>query len=114
MKKVIITLSLIITLASIRVNASVAADYSSFDSANISVGQDERVSGKGTMILKGDIWVIRMEDKNGIADYVPLNLQKEFQATKMLVKFAGTTREVFDTEKLAGIQITFIKITTIR
>ena len=90
-----------------------ASDENLINLNSNSLIQGDRVATTGSMLLKGDIWCIRAYDQDGIVDYVPMNLAKEFMVQGMYVKFAGTTKDVSDTKKLAGIPIYLIQIKTI-
>ncbi|MBK7038468.1 MAG: hypothetical protein KBF42_01595 [Chitinophagales bacterium] len=113
MKKLIFTFA-ICFISSLLMAATIPVSDEPSTNLNSSyIVQGDRVATTGTMLLKGDIWCIRSYDQDGIVDYVPLNLSKEFKVSGLNVKFAGTIKEVSDTKKLAGIPIYLIQIKTI-
>ncbi len=74
------------------------------------VEQGDFVQAVGTVILKGDIWIIRVSENNDIVDYAPLNLPKNYQRVGTVVKFAGNVKYISDTDKLAGITLVITQI----
>lgn len=73
-----------------------------------------QVAGMGTIMLKGDIWVIRVTNEDGIMDYCPMNLPQNFQKVGMVVKFSGTVKNISDTERLAGMPLLLSEIKSVR
>ena len=113
MKKLIFTFAICFIGGLLMGNVIPSADDQLNNMYSSSIMQGDRVATTGSIILKGDIWCIRAFDEDGIVDYVPLNLSKEFQFQGMYVKFAGTIKEVSDTKKLAGIPIYLLQIKTL-
>lgn len=67
------------------------------------------VSGKGTVVLKGDIWIIRTTGPDG-TDYLPTNLEKSFQVDGKSVTFEANLDEIPPGVRMAGRPITLISI----
>lgn len=110
MKKLIFILAISLISSIMMVNATNIFVDPVSDPSYVSVQQGDRVVSTGSMLLKGDIWVIRAYDDDGIVDYVPLNLPQQFMVAGLYVKFAGTIKQVSDTGKLAGVPIYLIQI----
>ena len=70
----------------------------------------DRIAGNGTVLLKGDIWVIRIWSSEGIIDYVPMNLPAQYQFAGTLVNFTGYTKVLSDTNRWAGIPLILTNI----
>jgi len=92
---------------------SSAADKNYSSSPAITVEQGDYVQAVGTVILKGDIWIIRVCENNDIVDYAPLNLPKNYQRVGMVVKFAGNVKYISDTDRLAGITLVITQIKSV-
>ncbi|MFI5172632.1 MAG: hypothetical protein ACHQFW_09585 [Chitinophagales bacterium] len=110
MKKLMLLFTLFILSGPMIINASVS------QTRITQIAPDNntyKVSATGIIMLKGDIWVIRVEDSNGVTDYVPQNLSDRFKVSGIQVKFSGIAKTVSDTEKLAGIPLVLQHINVI-
>lgn len=67
------------------------------------------VSGKGTIVQKGDIWVIRTTGSEG-TDYLPSNLTKAFQVDGKTVTFEANLDEIPPGVRMAGRPVTLVSI----
>ena len=67
------------------------------------------VSGKGTIVQKGDIWVIRTAGSEG-TDYLPSNLTKAFQVDGKAVTFEANLDEIPPGVRMAGRPVTLVSI----
>lgn len=67
------------------------------------------VSGKGTIVQKGDIWVIRTTGSEG-TDYLPSNLTKAFQVDGKAVTFEANLDEIPPGVRMAGRPVTLVSI----
>ncbi len=67
------------------------------------------VSGKGTIVQKGDIWVIRTSGPDG-TDYLPNNLSDAFKVDGKLVTFEANMTPQPKGVRMAGRPITLISI----
>lgn len=67
------------------------------------------VSGKGTIVQKGDIWVIRTTGSEG-TDYLPSNLTKTFQVDGKVVTFEANLDEIPPGVRMAGRPVTLVSI----
>lgn len=105
MKKLMFSFAISLIASVMMVSASNIYSGSPANAVQNNAVQNERVAGIGMMMLKGDVWVIRVETSAGITDYVPLNLPKEFMYAGIPVRFAGVVVPVSDTGRLIGIQI---------
>ena len=113
MKKLIFTIAICFMSSLIMASVVAVSDEPLTNINSNFTMQGDRVATTGAILLKGDIWCIRAYGQDGIVDYVPMNLAKEFMIPGMYVEFSGTTKEISDTKKLAGIPIYLIKIKTI-
>lgn len=67
------------------------------------------ISAKGTIVDKGDIWVIRTTGPDG-TDYLPSNLAAAFKVDGKLVTFEANFDEIPSGVRMAGKPITLISI----
>ena len=70
----------------------------------------DEVSGTGTIMLKGDTWIIRVIDREGTTDYFAANLDDKFKVEGLMVNFAGTLEEVPENVRMVGKPIKLSKI----
>lgn len=110
MKNLLLIIALIVSGSFVTVSAN---DYKNINPVNVAE-QIDFVQGVGTVILKGDIWIIRVTRNNEIIDYAPLNLPKSYQHVGLVVKFSGQTKVISDTNKLAGITLVISQIKLVK
>jgi len=67
------------------------------------------LSGKGTIIQKGEIWVIRTTGTGG-TDYVPSNLGDKFKVDGKVVTFEANLLPIPKGVRMAGNPITLVSI----
>lgn len=72
----------------------------------------ETVTIIGTVMLKGDLWVIHGTAGNtgGVHDYYPSNLTKPFKVDGLRVSLSAIMDPIPDGVRLAGTPITIIEI----
>ncbi|HRF78147.1 MAG TPA: hypothetical protein PLJ00_02495 [Chitinophagales bacterium] len=105
MKKLMLIIALVVAgslIASANNNNNLVPVYG--------IENGDQISGVGTMMLKGDIWVIRVTDNEGVVDYCPMNLPQNFQKAGLIVKFSGTVKYISDTDRLAGMPLILSQI----
>lgn len=109
MKNLLLIIALLVSGSFLTVSAN---NNENISPVNV-VEQSDFVQGVGTVILKGDIWIIRVTGNNDIIDYAPLNLPKSYQRVGLVVKFSGQTKEIADADKLAGITLIISQIKSV-
>lgn len=67
------------------------------------------ISGKGTIVQKGEIWVIRTSGAEG-TDYLPSNLGNAFKVDGKSVSFEANLDEIPPGVRMAGRPITLVSI----
>ncbi len=67
------------------------------------------LSGKGTIVQKGEIWVIRTTGTGG-TDYVPSNLDDKFKVDGKIVTFEANLLPIPKGVRMAGNPITLVSI----
>ena len=64
----------------------------------------------GTMMIKGNDWIIRSDDSGEQKDYFPTNLTDEFKVEGLTVGFKGTVQEIPKNVRMVGAPIELSKI----
>ena len=64
----------------------------------------------GTMMVKGNDWIIRSDDGGEIKDYFPTNLTDDFKVEGLTVGFKGTVQEIPTNVRMVGAPIELSKI----
>ncbi|MBK9454117.1 MAG: hypothetical protein IPO24_00350 [Bacteroidetes bacterium] len=67
------------------------------------------LNGKGTIVQKGDIWVIRTTGSGG-TDYLPSNLDDKFKVDGKEVTFTANLLPIPKGVRMAGNPITLVSI----
>jgi uncharacterized lipoprotein YmbA len=80
----------------------------------IGIENNDQVSGIGTILLKGDIWVISVSNGAEAVEYCPVNLPQNLQKSGLIVKFSGNTKEIAPNERWAAIPIVLSQIKAVR
>ena len=104
MKKLMLIIALVVAgslIASANNNDNLVPVYG--------IENGDQVSGVGTMMLKGDIWVIRTAGSEG-TDYLPSNLTKAFQVDGKAVTFEANLDEIPPGVRMAGRPVTLVSI----
>lgn len=71
---------------------------------------DDEVTASGTMVLKADVWVIRVVNDEGTTDYLPVSLEDRFKTDGLIVKFTGVLEKIPANVRMAGHPIRLSKI----
>lgn len=114
MKKVLFTMLIAITVSAFGQTSSfggeIAGYYSSGDFKNSK--SDVSITIIGTVMLKGDIWVIHgSTGANGeVQDYYPGNLTRAFKKDGLRVSVNATLDPIPEGVRLAGTPITIVTI----
>lgn len=82
---------------------------------NISLPEKKNPMMEGTIMMKGDVWVIRgTNELSEMKDYFPSNLSAEFRVEGMHVEFSGVISEIPSNVRMAGVPITLTEIDNIK
>jgi hypothetical protein len=111
MKKILLIITIIST-----VNLFGASIICSGENNKMVITSDnEIITITGTMMLKGDAWVIHgTEGKTGeLKDYYPTNLGQEFRIEGQRVMVEASVDPIPENVRMAGTPITIIKMTRI-
>ncbi len=70
----------------------------------------EIVTGTGTLMLKSGTWIIRVEGRNTVTDYVPTNLDVNFKTAGLMVHFKGEVEKTPRDVRMIGTPIRILNI----
>lgn len=106
-----------IMMIGVMLSGLIANSYSQAESPELLYASGEfayhftnEVSGTGTIMLKGDAWIIRVIDREGTTDYFAVNLDDKFKVEGLMVNFAGTLEDVPENVRMVGKPIKLSKI----
>lgn len=106
--------NIIILSALILASSFVIATPNNDNGSNATFTATELVQATGTVIMKGDIWIIRVSNNDGVVDYAPLNLPSNYQRVGLVVQFSGKIKYISDTDRLAGVTLIITQIRPVK
>ncbi len=81
-----------------------------YASGTFTTPHGEIVTGTGTLMIESGTWIIRVEGRNTVTDYVPSNLELDFKTAGLLVRFKGEVEKTPVDVRMIGTPIRIINI----